>query len=316
MNNKLRSIYNKQSYDNAINPKKQGQYGITFSINPTNSLDPDYKPIQVTGILKESIGWSVNANWGETGTFKDIIQQIATSNPVLGTLNSFVDTVNDLSGRSFVNSGLFTRKFYKTGSDLSISPSFRVMDFDNSGDPINAALLFTSMCLPRRKESASDKVVSEQLEAPATALGTFMDAAGTKLIESADKLKLPIARLVGDAVGKGITGLGNTTKSIPRNLAGTSLNWTMQPETVDVQVGSWLSISGMVLLDVSVKYSTEMTTAGPLYADFDLKLATRENLTFNDNGQIDQLKMNTNGEVGVEGASNAHTGTSRVFGVK
>ena len=291
MGSQLKSIYNKSSYANAISPANMGQYGIAFKVNPfygiNGTTDDAANIVTVTGILKNAISWSVPANWQTLG-LEDIISSIAASNPLLGAIDKGFEVVNTAAGKSFNNSGLFTRKFYKNSGDLTINPSFRVFDFNNQGLPMAAGMLFTSLCLPKKINADAIDVQ----EGAQKGLNALLSA--TAVIDSVAK-----------------TDTTNTTQNLGNmavtNLKGATLNWTVSPTTVDVEIGTWLKLKKLVLTNVSVSYSFEMTNAGPLYADFDLTLATRENLTFNETGNIDQIEMST---------PNVARGSSRVsYGV-
>lgn len=280
------SIYDKTSYNKALDPKKLGQYGITFNVNPNGGTNDADKPVAITGILNKAISWGVKAEW-EQKNLLGALNALVPVGGLLADLDTAFDLYSEYAGRSIENSGLFTRKFYKSSGDLTLNPSFRVFDFKNEGLPISAGLIFTSLCLPKRKDSASfaaggtiQKVGTNGSNLAGVGVDTVV-AAGFVSTDTGNSIK---------------TGVNDSVQTLTQNFGDTRINWTTQPATVDVKIGAWLKISAMVLTNVSVSYSMEMTNNGPLYADFDLTLVTRENLTFNDNGEIDQIDLTLNNE--------------------
>ena len=283
-----KSIYNLNSYSNAVDTKAKGQYGITFKCNPQGGTKDIDKPLTIDGILNSAISWGVTADWGKNELLQGILGAVATSNPIFSALNAATTVTNDFSGDSYTNTGLFTRKYYNNSGDLTITPSFRVFDFYNTGSPIIAGLLFTSLCLPKRREGKGNSYEFDQDTAEVIKKNSLViKGAASKAASSMGQDSTPVGGAVQDYIH-------NSSDSFNRgvdNIVGSKINWSVAPSTVDVTIGTWLTIINMVLTKVDVKYSLEMTNAGPLYADFDLSLVTRENLTFNEQGTIDQLQL-------------------------
>jgi hypothetical protein len=286
-----KSIFHKESYSNAIDKSKGGQYGIKFYVNTAGGITNN-RSTTIEGILKESIKWGVNATWDAAG-LNGVISAIASSNPVLDTIDKGLDFMNGVTGRSFTNTGIFTRKFYSQSGDLKISPSFRVMDFNNEGLPVSAALIFSSLCIPKKNGQS---------------LNILPDSAANTAKEGVDNLKNAALKITAPTDSGGADKESNTENSkgiIPNVVNALSdqakdtidvfrnqkANWSVSPSTVDIDIGGWLSITDMVLTDVGVEFSMETSVNGPIYADFNLTLVTRENLVLNEDGTMDQISM-------------------------
>jgi len=59
---------------------------------------------------------------------------------------------------------------------------------------------------------------------------------------------------------------------------------TNSPTTVNVRISNFMNYTNMIVESLDVKFSKEMTKTGPLYADFSLKLSSKQMPTYNDMG--------------------------------
>ena len=158
---KTNSLYNTKSIADAVNRKNMGQYGIT--IIATYGKPPNDRRININGILKEAIGLNTEANW-TTLPLANIIQDIMASNPLLKTLDNLVEAGNQLAGSSFVNTGIFSKLFYKNSGRLGISPSFRVFDYNGDGLCTRVATVLASLCIPTVGNSLDLKEPMDRVE--------------------------------------------------------------------------------------------------------------------------------------------------------
>ena len=264
----FKSLYGKQAITDAID-STNGQYGITIEAYIGKS--PNMTMIPIKGILKESISFGVNANWSTLG-LESIIQSIAGSNPILGAIDTFVDVANAGAGSSFTNTGIFTKLFYKNSGRLSISPTFRVFDYNGSGICTRVASVLSSLCVP----TIGDKI--ELSDAANTLIKTKNDVM-TAL--SADITKAPTA----------VQHLNQNVDIAIRAIGDSNANWSDAPNPVNIKIGQWLSIQKAVVEDVSFTFSYDSTDAGPLWVDVAMKLETIENLAIDKNGNLQQIQI-------------------------
>jgi hypothetical protein len=296
-------LYDTSSIINAIS-SKGGQYGITIiaTIGTTE--------IPIRGILKDAISFGVDANWSEL-TLENIIESIATSNPLLQAVNTYLDFTNAVAGSSFVNTGIFSRLFYKASGRLEIAPNFRVFDFDASGICGNVAKVLSSLCIPTIKESTTGKKFAEDVVDISKDILTSMDipvntGPAEQLIQNA---KAAVYKIQNNkktpSVLKHIIQNSEKTFDI---LANGSINWTDAPNPVSISIGNWLTLKQAVITSTNFAFSYECTKAGPIYVDVALKLRTLENLAIGTNGDLQQIKIGGDGNSRV-----SINGSNRVF---
>lgn len=303
----IKSIYNKQSLNNTINSDMDGQYGITLII-PT---DNDNEFINVKGILKEAISFNVDATWSTLG-LEGVIDNIMSSNPILAGIDTVLDVTNLASGRSFTNTGLFSKLFYKNSGRLSLSPSFRVFDSNNTGICTAMAIYLTSLCIP--SINTSDKSQSFDLS-PVGEIGLkvakkFIEASETAA-NSVDEEGNP------DIVRRAFAGpakqLGGSIAKGTKEIGESNAYWSNAPSSIGIKIGNWLDVIDVVVTNVSVNFSYECSYAGPLWVDVSLKCETRENLAYDENGDIPRLRMNSTSKR-VTLKNNGRTGVGTGFG--
>lgn len=278
---KENSLFTKVTFAQAIDPKSGGQYGILIKCNPSGNKE-NHNMTKVYGILNDSIAWNVTATWDNIG-LDSIITSVVGSNPILEAANGIVNFANQLGGRSFENTGLFTRLFYKNSGYLEIMPKLRVFDFENKGLPLQAAMIFSSLCIPKQADKMFDLSISKETidNLGITAGGTTRDVLKPVMGEEN-------ATTAGYAVNKLVTGALD-------GINNTTINWSNSPDTVDVEIGNWLKLTDMVLINVTTNFSYEMTDNGPMYVDFTLTLKSREALMLTDNGELSQVKIRGSG---------------------
>jgi len=279
-----RTLFSAVTFANTIDPDKGGQYGIHIKCNPTGKKEL-HNTSDIYGILNDNISFNVTATWDVIG-LDNLITSVVGSNPILEGINGVINVGNELGGRSFENTGLFTRLFYKNSGYLEIMPKMRVFDFNNNGLPLQAAMIFASLCIPKQADSLfTINMTKEQI-----------DNAGSRVGGTARDLLTP---LIGEknAATAGY-GLNNLTTGAANGINGTTINWSNSPDTIDVEIGNWLTLTDMVLINVTTNFSYEMTAAGPLYADFQLSLKSREALMLDKNGELSQARINGGMNVG------------------
>ena len=294
-----KSIFDKSNLINATAnsvSKEHGQYNIRFLVNPSGKKGG--KNVTVDGILKDNIGWNVTAVWGEGG-LENIVSAITGSNPILNFTDQAVEFTNGLAGESFTNTGLFTKKFYKNSGYLTLSPKFRVMDYENKGVPLQASLLFSSLCIPKDTDR-NYKITRQDVDFVANAAKRASNAVGSAInvLEGFTQGNFNMIENAQKQNGIGSTMAENYNRTVTKagdNLVGESINWSGAPDTIDVEIGNWLIMRDVVLDSVNVEFGESYTNGGPQWADFSLSLSTLEALILKPDGTIKQMQMTANG---------------------
>lgn len=294
-----KSLYGKQSVVNAvtsnISQKQMGQYGIKIKSPTLGEID---------GILKDPIGFGVEANWQTLG-LEGIIDSVMASNGILKTIDTVVDAANLAAGSSFTNTGLFSKLFYKNSGRLGISPTFRIFDFNGSGICTVAATRLMALCIPSIKKSLDIEPIISNAE---------------DLIRKGEEegKKVPIAKQLIEAKNKFLeTETGKQMTSVYQkgrdSLASTQANWSDAPSPVSIQIGNWLTITQAVVQSVNCQFSFECTDAGPMYVDVSMKLDTIENLAIGSNEMLEQVIIGQNRSDRVKITQSRTPNTNRVF---
>jgi hypothetical protein len=183
----------------------------------------------VEGILKEPLQISVEANWENIFNIG-----LAGAQRVFSLMNV-----------GLLNTGMWTRKYYKGGSYLRITPKIRVVNWDGNNDVIHKAKQLTDLCLPLYKGKSFNQAFEDITLAK---VGSSIVGVGEEVLKDG---------------GRG------TVKKLIDQLSSNS------PKPVMVTVSNFFK-NYFIVESVNVEFSKEMTTQGPLYADIDLVLSTPE----------------------------------------
>jgi len=246
-----------------------GQYKIIImpKIRRVDSNTGKEIDLGVHGMLKNNIQYSIKAEWGATDLENGLMSMFPNSG-LLGDLVNTVRSAGRLGGSSVANAGVFTKKFYTKSGYLEISPELRVMDWDDQNLPLQAALVLTTLTIPKVSGSAKLREIVES----SNTLETVKDGA-LKTLEKLTNSNVDAVSDFGDRTSEGFDDFLESDAFL-----------TSAPPAVEVKIGNWLNFSDMVLEDVNVTFSKEMTKVGPLYADFSLTLSTRESLVLGEDG--------------------------------
>jgi hypothetical protein len=274
-------IMNPDIYSNVLPDKTQdglSQYVVRLISNDSGN--------SIRGLLTENLSINTDATW-------DTIDLVAglTTNPFLGTLYKYGTMIGGLSGIANVaNTGISTRKIYTKSGYLELDIRFRVVDWQGVGSPVESAFLLTSMCLPKNLKNfnATDAVgavadigvtqINKIVTFITKALGSSQEdinamtaeieggANSTKSFISAISKKLPIEGLE-KLIPTPITNVFND----PQFLVIASA-----PSTITVQIGNYFKHNDMIVEGVKCEFSRQATSAGPLFADFSMRVSSRQ----------------------------------------
>lgn len=190
----------------------------------------------VEGVLKEPLQFSVQANWEN----------------IFNIGNSFVNNVAKFTNTGILNTGVWTRKFYKGGSYLQITPKMRVVNWDGDNNVIYQAKLLTDLALPAYNGKSVESLFEESK-------ASNISEVGSRIVEGATEGLSEILR--GDGA--------KTFNKIINELSSNS------PKPVTVVISNFFR-NRFIIESVQVEFSKEMTSQGPLYADFEVVLSTPE----------------------------------------
>jgi hypothetical protein len=213
----------------------------------------------IVGYLSDPFKWNMSASW--KGMFEGF-----------GKF-SVIQKSFEVTGEQFLNQGIFTRKIYKGNAYVELPLKFRVTDYNGTGNVMQYSQALANAMLPHH----SDIIVGSAINTKA--LPTKDN------VQSGDIRTSKVGTLLDTAGGTiaAILNVGGelTQKNSDMEAALDKAEGPRSP-TVSVTVGNLFSNQSMIVESGSVTYSIAQVKnpatgalAGPLYADFDVKLSAR-----------------------------------------
>lgn len=279
-----RGALGKSSIDGTIEESNLGYSCILIKPNRMrlgwDRLDPS-----VVGIIKDNIKLDYEASWDSMGGITSIIPGIPLEIQKMG------ETITKLG--MFAGAAQFGQVYgsklvyYKSGY-LELSPTFRVVDWKGTGEPLKAAYVMASYCVP----ILSDKNIMEKFAEFVEYLKsldksergivrdsiTLAQKSFTLLQKSAIFAKESVESFLeryNDGVNI-VQGLSNAFKQVTEEVMEDYASIRSSPTPVSVYVGQYFKHEDMVIKRVSVEFSKQMTEIGPLYADITVDLSSRK----------------------------------------
>jgi hypothetical protein len=279
-----KSLFTEDSYKGAAGAIKNGQVEpgyATVIIQPSvariGSNDPD--PILV-GLLKGSLGFNINAVWQEMGGLASVM-------PSLGFIDKAIDAANStvrFAGGANVGEIYKSKKVYHKSGYLTIRPSMRVVDWNGKSQPIKAAFLACSYCVPFNNEDYIKQLEylgvtlsgssNETISLLGQGLVQTIRLGHNGLNYATENFKDVLTKI--DGSGNMAKGFGNIIRNISEDLKNDYGTFRAAPSPVQVKIGKYFEHPDMVIEDVAVEFSKEMTRQGPLYVDLTLSLSSRK----------------------------------------
>jgi hypothetical protein len=234
---------------------------------------------RIIGTLQEKLQFSIDANWDNIFNVSDRFNALR-----IGA---------SLYDPGLLNTGILTRKYFKGGSYLKISPKFRVVDWDGAGIVVRQAMELMNLALPVQSKILDVGKFKGFLEkntigSTLTGLGTIAKAGGKIVKGVVQQAASEISKYATADLDEQATKIESALDGISSiNLAdatgakyGIDLllkigNGSNSAHLVNVKVSNYFQ-HNFVIENVSVEFSKEMTEAGPMYADFDLTMSTIE----------------------------------------
>tara|TARA_Y100000310_G_C20704329_1_gene833631 strand:- start:1133 stop:2191 length:1059 start_codon:yes stop_codon:yes gene_type:complete len=236
-----------------------------------NNLSP------VVGVTLNRVNIGISSEWQAQGVPKLPFVEGAFNNP-------FYKGASELSvagAGGELGSVWMSKQLWRKNGYLSISPEFRITDWDGTGRPLSYALQIAKLCLPGKSDGNIKKTI-EQLK---SAVGRGVESAieyadGKQEAWGAEKLvKDNVDPALLDAVGN----LASDTVSRLHSISKTYLDdihdiITLKnaPPPVKVQIGQYFYHPDMIIKNANFNFSKEVSDLGPLYVDVTLDMQTRK----------------------------------------
>jgi hypothetical protein len=269
----------------------------------------------VIGYIKNEITYNLSAQWEQGSEVSTVMSNM------LADANSVVRVIDPSIGN---HAGYLTKKYYKGGTDLDLSVTFRIFDknYNRLSGSDNNNNLYTSnmestlqllnrMVLPtmfngglgvEKVESivkaAKDTVVSmktaadkDEADSNNSSTKSANDtSSGGETTNNPNLPKAPnkeqvITQAVIDDVKNLIkSGIDSVKEQDP------TIDYSRGPAPVFISIGSWLTINKAIVKDINFTFSKAQGKAGPLWVDVDLKISTLENLVLTPGKDKDKSK--------------------------
>ena len=293
-----KNIFNQNSYAKMVDDSN-GQYKII--ITPIATRKSGNKDMSIKGVLTEELNFNFKAEYDTFG-FGGLI----SNSKWLETAYKALSMPLRIQGRNVDNVGIVSEKFYVKSGYLNISPSFRVTDWFGDGAPLKTAKALASYCLPEGEQKLDDFIQKIQESAnDIEAIAKVMKSPLAEKLKEGLKKGLLLAEKGYNNVGNKFipdSNLGTTAKDTIKKGINNGLWITSSPTPVEVVVGNWFVNSNMVIEDVSLKFSKEMTKIGPLYVDISLQMSSKEAIRIGSDGfEFKTKRVFTNGSTQVNG---------------
>lgn len=247
-----------------------------------NSISISVGNREVVGMLQEPVAFSVEATYN-----------------TIFSLDSFFSSINNYLAltdqKQIFKTGMYTKRFWKGGGYLRITPKFRVVDHEGDGYIIENAIQILNAGVPRNdlsvlKEETLDAYYANEGSnaAPILAGAGALAGAGYAALKKSGPVRYVAPLIVGAGAGYATGKIADNSGKIKSLVDGISTN---QPTPVVVKISNYFS-KVFVLEFASVTFSQEMieTNAGkitPMYADFECTFGTQEVTTFGNTGLSD-----------------------------
>jgi hypothetical protein len=274
LSNMKKSVFDSSIYG-AVENKDNGSCSITITPLSRRSNQED-KTLAITGVLQgdEGLKLKASADW------QKLDLGMAEGGGVFGAISEAIGAIGTIgrwTGYGFGDAGIATRKYYNGNqSYISIEPTFRVVDWNGSGETIKAAILLLNLCLPAQLLE-KDGVVQDfkNVLAEVEKWLAAQDSPANKIKDWLGKSDLAVAKVAQRALNFEQYGL--SVDNLAQSL-------TQSPTSVTVRIGNYFKHEQMVITDVSVDFSREVTTTGPLYADFTVGISSLQTMIVGPNG--------------------------------
>lgn len=276
-----KNVFNQESYSKMVNDSN-GQYKIV--ITPTSLRQSGMVDVKVKGVLTEEVSFNFQAEYDTFG-FGGLI---SNSKWLELAYKSLMMPLR-YQGRNLDNAGIVTEKFYVKSGYLKINPTFKVVDWVGNNMPLKAALALISYCLPQREQSLTDVKqrlidAAQQFAAEAKIPGVeeVVEIGGASINVVSDVISSTINSLTNPITNN--ANIGSTATKALGDAVDNGFILTSSPTPVSVSIGNWFYNGNMIIEDVNVKFSKEMTKSGPLSVDISLQMSSKEALSIGEDG--------------------------------
>ena len=261
------SLFTQQTYTDAL----KNNYAI--QIIPDYNSVTKQTPVAIKGILKNNLQFNMNADYGTIN-----LGSVVSNFPKIEELSRILPLAP--GGISIANAGMTTRKYYLRSGYLELNPEMRIVDWDGTGEPVKSALLLVALCLPKKNDKTNISI-SDIINMLKKGLSNVADKipGGKELYEGLVQGLEDSVAAVGDEIGKRSPEVKGGIARGLKEVTTSDFMLTSSPGSVKLIVGNFFERDNMIVENVGVNFSKELTEKGPLWVDLSIKMSSKEALT-------------------------------------
>lgn len=287
------SLFNEDIFNKAIDIDN-GAYKIIIESEGSRTLSKEDESIAIQGVLSNGVSLQSIANWGEL-ELDSALGDLVSNSPLL-TIAKETAKVSMVIGGVNAETDLQSKKFYTGGSHLSLPISFKILDDDNSGKAIKAAMLLFSLSMPRSHSSVKIKDAFKGITK------NIPDKVHQELIKFGKDIENGIKEMNNNS----LNNLNSIVKKGFNEIVNEELRLTESPPTVKISIGNWLVLENMVIDSVITNFASHSSESGPLSVEIEMQVSSRYKMILSDDG-IKRVTLTSNrNRVTISGSRNTN----------
>jgi len=284
------SVFNTDSFNKTLYAST-GAYKVVIESEERRALTDNEAevPLRVVGVMKGGVSLNTNAVWRELEA--DTALGCLVSNTPLKTQIMQAAKALVTVGGATAETDLQSKKFYTGGSHLSLPISIRVLDDDNSGKAIKAAITLMALTLPRSKMSVQlDNAIKAVIAKIPNETARNLIGKAELGIENGLQM---VAQGIRDQLPK---TLKNFATNVYNEISNEEIRLTESPPTISVILGNWLTLRNMILESVTANFSEHCSESGPIHVDLELSIGSRYKMLLDEYDGIKRVDIISNGK--------------------
>jgi len=285
------TLFNQQSWQGAGQTKENEQDSGLATGHSVIKIVPNYELYKldrndftpVVGVTQGKVRIGIESEWTSLN---------------YPAIPKFFNTVSVLAGGGDLGSVYMSKKLWRKNGYITMSPTFRVIDWNGTGKPLLAALQVSKFCLPGIPSKLATMINGGE-ETEIDVVDGLSKTASDESKNYKDKMKTKNRNSIQDLYDKFVTktldftakSIGGRASTVNRNLVEDFhdlITLKDAPPPIRIQISNYFYHPDMIITNASFEFSQEVSDVGPLFVDITLDLSTRKIMSgINDIGFTD-----------------------------
>lgn len=274
------SVFNEDIFNKSIDIDS-GAYKIIIEAEGSRTLSKADEGIAIQGVLSNGVSLQSIANWGEF-ELDSALGNIVSNSPLLNIIKETAKVSMTVTGVN-AETDLQSKKFYTGGSHLTLPINFKILDDDNSGKAIKAAMLLFSLSMPRSHSSIKLK----------DAFKGITKSVPDKALQDLINFGKDIENGIKGMNNNDVNNLNSIVKKGFNEIVNEELRLTESPPTVKISIGNWLILENMVIDSVVTNFASQSSESGPMSVEIDMQVSSRYKMILSEDG-IKRVTLTSN----------------------